>query len=44
MERVETIEKWINKHNLKTAYMSGSVAAGIIGLKATWDYFVAKIK
>ena len=38
LERLDKIETWIENHNLKTAYVSGSVAAGILFLKIGWDW------
>jgi len=38
------INSWINKHNLKTAYISGGVATGVIFCKMAWDWITLKTK
>jgi hypothetical protein len=44
IERVETIERWIMQHNIKTAYISGITAAVIVMLKVGWDWICSRMK
>ena len=37
------INTWINKYQLKTAYLSGAVAGVILYFKYIWDWFMAHI-
>jgi len=44
LDRIEAIELWITKHNLKTAYVSGATATAMIAAKMFWDWMVEKMK
>ena len=39
---IKKIQAWINKHNLKTAYVSGVVASVVLLFKAGWDWIIYK--
>ena len=44
IERIERIEKWIENHNVKTAYISGMVATAILFLKIGWDWLIEHVR
>ncbi len=39
---VKVIQGWIDQHNLKTAYISGVVAACVVALRASWEWMTRK--
>ncbi len=40
--QIRVIQSWINRHNLKTAYMSGAVATFVVFVKMAWDYIMQR--